>query len=393
LLTFGTVLDPSKRQGQGVPSGRKRILHIQRVKGIGGSERHLLGLLPALQRAGLDVRMCVLRSGRGDIFVDDMRQRGVDVVVHEAGPDLNPLLLPSLVSDIRSFHPHIVHTHLVHADLHGQTAALMARVPAVSSVHAAPDFYRREPYRSAGRAVGRIAKRRIAISEHVARFVCDQGLAPPDRIRTIHYGMDASGFRRTDAERDRARAALGLAPETVAIGIASRLIPGKGHDVLIDAFAKAAAENPRLRLLVVGEGPERAAAEAQAARQLPAGTFEFLGFVHEIADFMSACDAIAFPTQPEFGEGFGLAALEAMAAGRPVISSDMGPLPEIIVDEVTGFVIPARSRDGFARAIARVGADADLRRRVGEAAAQRAHDTFSLDAMVEKTIGVYSELL
>jgi glycosyltransferase involved in cell wall biosynthesis len=71
----------------------------------------------------------------------------------------------------------------------------------------------------------------------------------------------------------------------------------------------------------------------------------------------------------------------------------MGPLPEINVDEVTGFVIPARSREGFARAIARVGADADLRRRLGETAAQRARDTFSLDAMVEKTIGVYSELL
>ncbi len=376
-----------------MPTARKRILHIQRVKGIGGSERHLLGLLPALEHAGLDVRMCVLRTGRGNLFIDDMRETGIDVVVHDAGPDVNPLLLPSLISDIRSFRPDIVHTHLVHADLHGQTAALMARVPAVSSVHAAPHFYRREPYRSAGRAVGRIAKRRIAISEHVARFVRDQGLAPPDRIRTIHYGMDASAFRRTDAERDRARAALGLAPEMVAIGIASRLIPGKGHDILIDAFAKAAAENPQLRLFVVGEGPERAAAEAQAGRQLPAGTYEFLGFVHEIADFMSVCDAIAFPTQPEFGEGFGLAALEAMAAGRPVISSDMGPLPEIVVDEITGFVVPARSREGFARAIARVGADADLRRRLGEGAAERARNTFSLDAMVEKTIGVYSELL
>jgi glycosyltransferase involved in cell wall biosynthesis len=108
---------------------------------------------------------------------------------------------------------------------------------------------------------------------------------------------------------------------------------------------------------------------------------------------MSACDAIAFPTQPELGEGFGLAALEAMAAGRPVISSDTGPLPEIVADEITGFVVPARSRNGFSRAIARVGADADLRRRLGEAAAQRARDTFSLDAMVTKTIGVYSELL
>jgi glycosyltransferase involved in cell wall biosynthesis len=370
-----------------------RILHLQRVKGIGGSERHLLFLLPALERAGFDVRMCVLRTGRGELFVEEMRDAGVDVVTREAGPDVNPLLIPGLLSEIRSYRPDIVHTHLVHADLHGQAAAKIARVPAISSVHAAPDFYRREPYHSIGRGVGRAARRRIAISEHVARFVRELDLAPADRVRTIHYGMDASKFRRTDADRERARVALGLDADAVAIGVASRLIPGKGHDVLIEAFAKPAADNPRLRLLIVGEGPERAAAEAQAARQLPAGSYEFLGFVREIAEFMSACDAIAFPTQPEFGEGFGLAALEAMAAGRPVISSDTGPLPEIIVDEVTGFVIPARSRDGFTRAITRLGADASLRRRLGDAGAERARDTFSLDAMVDKTIGVYSELL
>ena len=375
-----------------MPTDRLRVLHVQRAKGIGGSERHLLSLLPALARAGLDVRMCVLRTGGGDLFVEDLRHAGVDVTVRTAGPDVNPVLIPALLSEIRSFRPDIVHTHLVHADVHGQVAAWLARVPAVSSVHATPDFYRHQPYRSVGRAVGRVAKRRIAISEHVARFVRDRGLAPADRIRTIYYGIDASGFHRTDAERDRARSALGLAADTVAIGVASRLIPGKGHDVLIDAFATAVTENPNLRLLVAGDGPEHASLEARATRVSPAGTVLFLGFVREIADIMSACDAIAFPTQPELGEGFGLAALEAMAARRPVISSDTGALPEINVDGVTGFVVPARSRSGFARALATVGSDPALCQRLGDAAAQRARDTFSLDAMVEKTIAVYSEV-
>jgi hypothetical protein len=120
------------RRGGDVQGGTKRILHVQRVKGIGGSERHLLSLLPALQQAGLHVRMCVLRTGHGEVFVDDMRRAGVDVVVREGGPDVNPVLLPALISEIRSFRPDIVHTHLVHADVHGQAAALVARVPAVS---------------------------------------------------------------------------------------------------------------------------------------------------------------------------------------------------------------------------------------------------------------------
>ena len=370
-----------------------RILHIQRVKGIGGSERHLLFLLPALAAVGVDVRMCVLRTGSGDLFVEELRTAGVDVTVRAAGPDVNPILIPSLISEIRSFRPDIVHTHLVHADMHGQAAAFITRVPGVSSVHATPDFYCREPYRSAGRAVGRVAARRIAISQHVANFVRDEGLAPPERIRTVPYGIDAAGFHRTAAERDRVRVALGCSADAVAIGVASRLIPGKGHDVLIEAFATAVTEHPNLRLFVVGEGPERAALEARATRACPPGTFQFLGFVREIAEFMSACDAIAFPTQPEFGEGFGLAALETLAAGRPLISSDTGPLPEINVDGITGFVVPARSRAGFARALVAVASDPPLRQRLGDAAARRARETFSLDAMVENTIAVYSELV
>jgi glycosyltransferase involved in cell wall biosynthesis len=370
-----------------------RILHVQRVKGTGGSERHLLFLLPALAEAGVDVRMCVLLTGGGDQFVQDLRAAGVEVTVRRAGPDVNPSLVAGLVSEIRSFRPHLVHTHLVHADVHGQLAASVTRVPGVSSVHDTLDFYRREPFHTAGRVVGRLAARRIAISNYVARYVERLHLAPPERVRTVHYGIDADGFARPGTERESARADLGLTADTVAVGVASRLIPGKGHDVLIDGFAIAAGDNPNLRLLVVGDGEDRAALEARAERSCPAGTVQFFGFVHDIARFMNACDAIAFPTQPEYGEGFGLAALEAMAAGRPLISTDSGPLPEINLDGVTGFVVPARSHSGFARAITDLASDPPLRARLGDAGARRARESFSLDAMVGKTMAVYSELV
>ena len=164
-----------------------------------------------------------------------------------------------------------MHTHLVHADLYGQLAAAVTRRTGVSSVHATPDFYLRNPYRTAGRAVGRMCKRRIAISEHVARFVRDQHLAPPDRIRTVRYGMDASGFARTEEERAAARVALELTPDEVVVGVASRLIVGKGHDVLIDAFGDAAQTRPDLRLLVAGVGELRSSLEARAASAVSAG--------------------------------------------------------------------------------------------------------------------------
>ena len=365
---------------------------MQRVKGIGGSERHLLFLLPALADAGLDVRMHVLVTHEGERFVDELRAAGVAVTTEPGGGDLNPSLLPGLVREIKSFDPAIVHTHLVHADVYGQLAAAVTRRTGISSVHATPDFYRRNPYRTAGRAVGRRCARRIAISEHVARFVRDEGLAPADRIRVVRYGMDASGFARTDDERANARIGTGIAPAEVVIGVASRLIPGKGHDVLIDAFGDAARDHPDLRLLVAGVGELRGDLEARAAARCPDGSVRFLGFVEHIADFMAACDVLAFPTQPEFGEGFGLAALEGMAAGRPVLATDVGPLPEIVVDGVTGYVVPARATAGFTRAITGLADDPGLRRRLGDAAGRRAREDFSLEAMVRGTMGVYAEV-
>jgi glycosyltransferase involved in cell wall biosynthesis len=369
-----------------------RVLHVQRVKGVGGSERHLLFLLPALADAGVDVRMHVLVTDEGERFVDELRAAGVAVTTEPGGGNLNPALLPGLVREIKEFDPTIVHTHLVHADVYGQLAAAVTRRTGISSVHATPDFYRRNPYRTAGRAVGRRCARRIAISEHVGRFVRDEKLAPPERIRVVRYGMDASAFARTDDDRANARIATGVAPAEIVVGVASRLIAGKGHDVLIDAFGDAARTNPDLRLLVAGIGELRSELEARADAHCPAGSVRFLGFVEHIAEFMAACDVLAFPTQPEFGEGFGLAALEGMAAGRPVLATDVGPLPEIVVDGATGYVVPARSAAGFARAITALADDADLRRRLGEAAARRAREEFSLEAMVRGTIAVYSEV-
>ncbi len=163
--------------------------------------------------------------------------------------------------------------------------------------------------------------------------------------------------------------------------------------MLIDAFGDAAQTRPDLRLLVAGVGELRSSLEARAATRCPAGSVRFLGFVEQIAEFMAACDVLAFPTQPEFGEGFGLAALEGMAAGRPVLATDFGPLPEIVVDRETGFVIPARSTEGFTRAIAALADDPALRRRLGDQARRRANEDFSLEAMVQATRAVYAEVV
>ena len=368
-----------------------RVLHVQRVSGIGGSERHLLGLLPSLARAGLAVRMAVLATGDAGRFVQDLEASGVAVTTIPAGPDLNPVAMARLARLVRSFHPDLVHTHLVHADVHGQAVARLCSVPGISSFHASPPLYGREPVRTVTRATARLPRLTIAISEHLVRFLVDRRLVRPDRVRLVHYGIDSTGWRLSDEDRAQARRTLGLEPSEVAVGIASRLVADKGHADLIDAFADAVRRVPRLRLLVAGVGRLRHDLEQRAHQILPTGSYRFLGFVEDIRPFLAACDVFAFPTTPDFGEGFGMAALEASAAGRPVIGTAVGPIPEVVADGTSGIIVPPRSTAKLADALAELASDRARRELLGAGGARRAREVFGLDGMVEATVAVYRE--
>lgn len=368
-----------------------RVLHVSKVKGIGGSERHLLDLLSGLSRRGADVRMVVLASPGAKPFEIALERRGLSTVILTAGRDMNPQLVAALRSQIKVFRPDLVHTHLIHADTHGQLAAATLRVPGVSTVHSAHEFYRREPYRMASRLVGRRARRVIALSQYCADYLVRNRIVPSAKLRIIPYGVDVGDWRVTGEERQAARARFGVPADAFVAGIASRMIPGKGHDLALEAAWRLHGDMPGFRLLLAGDGELRDQLELDAAA-VPGGVVRILGFVDDVRAFMAACDCLLFLTEPRLGEGFGLAALEAMAAGLPVVATQVASLPEIVGPEA-GVLVPPGSVEAIDSALRRLASDAALRAAMGRLAAIRATACFDRRSMIERTIHVYQEIV
>jgi glycosyltransferase involved in cell wall biosynthesis len=351
------------------------VLHVQKVSGISGSEAHLLSLLPALRSRGWDARMIVLNEGEAGAgeFADALRAADVPVESWRMRFDLDPTVPLRLVQRLAVRRPEIVHTHLVHADVLGLPAAALARIPArVSTKHGFNAFRSNPAIAQADRIAARFAHCQIAISQGLATYLGAVEGFGADAFTVVHYGIDPGPEPSAPGEATR----------LAAVG---RLIPIKGFDVLFEAFALAREEVPELTLEIAGAGP----LESELRAIAPDGV-TLLGRVSPISEVYERNAILVVPSR---GEGFGMVALEAAERGRAAIVSDVGGLPEIVADGVTGIVVPPEDVAALAGAIVLLVRAPELVRSYGAAARRRALDQFSEGAAVEGVERVYRDLL
>ncbi|HEY2326979.1 MAG TPA: glycosyltransferase family 4 protein [Gaiellaceae bacterium] len=348
-----------------------RVLHVQKVSGTSGSEAHLLSLLPILRRRGWDAEMIVLHQGEQGAkdFVAAMRAHEVPTQTLRMRADVDPLVFARLVRRRAD----IVHTHLVHADVHALPAAALARVPArVSTKHGFNEFRSGRAVGLVDRAAARFANRQIAISVGLARYLtATEGFAP-GAFTVVHYGIEP-GLEPPPPPRE---------PRLVAVG---RLIPIKGFDVLLRAFATARAEVPELTLEIAGSGPRDTELRAAA----PQGV-SFLGHVTPVGPVLERAAVVVVPSR---GEGFGMVALEAAERGRAAIVSDVGGLPEIVAEGETGLIVPPDDEEALARAIVALVRDPERAAAFGAAARVRAVTQFSAESAADGVESVYRDLI
>jgi glycosyltransferase involved in cell wall biosynthesis len=357
------------------------VLHTQKVAGISGSEAHLLQLLPDLRSRGWDVRFLMLHEDEPGAweFARELQERGVPLDDIRLRADVDPIAFGEVVAQLARLRPRILHTHLVHADVYGQLAGSVARVPLrLSTKHGFNEFREGRWFGLADRSVGSLAHVHIAISQGLARYLAETEGFREEAFEIVHYGISA---------RDTVLPYQGSEPRLVCIG---RLIPIKGHLVLLRALAQARLRVPGVTLDVAGRGPLEPALKSYARELGLEDAVRFLGFVSPV---QRAIEEAAIVVVPSVGEGFGMVALEAMERERPVIASAVGGLPEIIEDGKTGLVVPAGDAEGLADAIAVLAGDPERAAEMGRAGRVRALAEFPPERSAERIEALYTAAL
>jgi len=374
-----------------------KILHVLGDSAFGGGSRIILTLARHAKQHGHEV--AVLATDRA--FV---------TAVEEAG--LEPVVLDVIRRPIRPFfdipgairlgrwlrrHPYdVVHTHTSKAGFFGRLGARLAGCTSVVHTVHGFAFHERSPrpivaiYVLAERLAARWCTRIVTVSHYHRDWALRLGIGQPDQIVAVPNGI-APARTLARSEIDRIRSGLGIPPDAVAITSAGRLAPGKGLPQLIDAFAKLVrVRHEELRLVLPGTGPIEQLLRARVSAFGIDGLVCFPGFRDDVRDIVAASDIVALPSERE---GLSLALLEAMAAGIPIVASQIGSNREVTLDGECARLVPPADSAALEREIGRLLDAPESARDLGHAAVRRFMDAYCEERMLSEYLGLYHDLL
>ena len=299
----------------------------------------------------------------------------------------DPLAVAAIYQYLRAVRPDIVHTFLLTASLYARLAAIAARVPIVIGTEVNIYAGKQWHHRAAELLLMAGTDCVISSAESVRTFYTKQVGADPDRVDVIYNAVDFAALA-TSAPRAELRARLNLREDALVAGVIARLTDQKGHSFLFDAIATEPAL-AGLHLVVIGDGPLRADLERQVSGRDLSPRVSFLGSRRDLGDLLSVMDIFVLPS---LWEGLPLSMVLAMGAGLPVVTTSVAGIPEVVQDEATGLLVPPGDAGALARALGRLVASADMRRRLGAAAREYVLPRFGVDRYVASVVSTYDRL-
>ena len=366
-----------------------RVLYLSTSMGMGGADKLLLTAAQEMRARGHEARIVSLTPlGPMGLEAQGLGIPTESLEMRRGIPDPRGLL--RLLSLVRSWRPDLVHSHMIHANLMARALRLLVPLPAlVSTIH---NIYEGGPgWMAAYRLTNGLVDQMTIVSQAAADRFVNESIIPRKLLRALPNGVDMDPFRKVPAgARKSLRESLGLTDEFVWLAV-GRFEIAKDYPNMLHAFAKVRERDDRAVLLLVGRGSLQSEAE-ELARQLGLGSaVRFTGVRNDVPELMSAADGYVLSSA---WEGMPVVLLEAAAAALPIVATVAGGNHEVVLDEISGFLVPPRDSEALSRAMLRLmGLSPAERRAMGERGRENIRIHHGLTRMVDQWEDLYREVL
>ena len=297
-----------------------------------------------------------------------------------------------MVQFVRRLTPDVVHTHMAKAGTIGRLAARICGVPLVVHTYHGHVFHsyfgaaKTRVFLTIERALGLVTDRIIVVGDGQRDEIAGYGVAPPGKLESIRLGLELGPLLHAEAARGRLRQELGIDASTPLVGIVARLVPIKAHEAFFDAAVRIREALPRVEFLVVGDGERRQELETLVQRRGLSPAVRFLGWRRDMLNVYADLDVVALTSR---NEGSPVALIEALAAGRPVVSTAVGGVPEVVINGDTGVTVPVADPRTLADAVLTLLADRPLAERLGAAGRRHVYPRYDSSRLVDDVRDLY----
>ncbi|MEW6570345.1 MAG: glycosyltransferase [Nitrospirota bacterium] len=363
------------------------ILHVIPKLTVGGVENQLALILKKYDKKKFPPFVCCL-SDRGEIG-SEIEAEGTEVIyLNKLSHRFDWTIVKDIQDFIRLRHINIIRTHQYHANLYGRLAARRAKVPCIiSSVHNVYTIDKKIHRRMLNNYLAHFTDRVVAVSNAVKRDIMKYDGIPEEKISVIYNGIEMKSFLKA---KENIRTELGIAPGAPVIATVGRLTHQKGQKFLLEAIAKLRKLFPQIVLVIAGDGPLRNELEDFAAVLKITNNVRFLGTRRDIPAILSAIDIFVLPS---IWEGLSNALIEAMAAGKPVIATDIQPVREIINSENVGILIAPENCDAIVNYVTLLLNNREFAGKIGRSARERVFSAFNIEVTVNRYMSLFKEIL
>lgn len=380
------------------PDDRPRVLHVITRMNVGGPARHVLALMPGLRARGFDTMIAfgTPEPDEGELTPGpDEPSIRIAALRRRIDPGGDQRAITELTRLATRYRPDVIHTHMAKAGALGRSAARRIKTRAILHTfhgHVLEGYFASPANSAFVIAERRLARRTdalIAVSASTRDDLLALGIGRPERWTVVPLALDLRPLLDLEMGADEGRAWLDLPTGVPVVAIVGRLVPIKNHVLFVEAAERISMERPDAVFVVAGDGELRSMLEAESERSL-GGRIRFLGWTMDLSSLYAAADVVV---STSLSEGTPVALIEALAAGRPVVATDVGGVSEVVEHGRNGFLAASGDAEGLARAVLDLLEHDALRRRMGQVGRTVVAERYATDRVAGVTADLYARLL